>query len=112
MNDAVNDRATATLTDLWRTVGGDANALNAITLTGDDPVLPGIFRVGELALASIGAAGLAAAELHRLRTGQQQTVSVDATDAVVAFRGERYLLIDGKPPPQSLGQCLGLLPRL
>jgi len=110
MNDAVDDRATATLTDLWRTVGGDANALNAITLTGDDPVLPGIFHVGELALASIGAAGLAAAELHRLRTGQQQTVSVDATDAVVAFRGERYLLIDGKPPPSPWGNVSGYYP--
>jgi hypothetical protein len=76
----------AVLADLWMDAGGDPGALARVRLGGDDPVLPGVFRVGAAALASIGAAGLAAAELLRLRTGRTQTVSVDVRRAAAAFR--------------------------
>jgi crotonobetainyl-CoA:carnitine CoA-transferase CaiB-like acyl-CoA transferase len=91
--------ATARLAELWRGAGGDEAALAGIELTGGDPVLPGTFRITAAALATIGAAGLAAAELWRLRTGRRQQVAVDARDATAAFRSERYLRIDGQAPP-------------
>src|SRR5260221_7033857 len=49
------------LADIWRSAGGDPSALDAVTLTGDEPQLPSSFRVAAAAQASIAAAGLAAA---------------------------------------------------
>src|SRR5438067_937740 len=51
------------LADLWILAGGDAAALEAITLTADEPPLPSSFRVAAAAQTSIAASGLAAAEL-------------------------------------------------
>lgn len=90
----------AALGELWRLGGGPAAALERVTLIGDDPVLPGPFRVGTAALATIGAAGLAATELRRLSTGRAQTVSVDIRAAAAAFRSERYLRVEGAAAPE------------
>ncbi|HEV3430548.1 MAG TPA: CoA transferase [Paraburkholderia sp.] len=73
-------------------------ALDLIDVQGDDPGLPSVFRVGTLAAASIGAAGLAAARLHALRGGPDQRVSIDVRRALAAFRSERYLSVDGGAP--------------
>src|ERR1700709_634754 len=89
------------LADLWTSSGGDASALDAVTLTGDEPQLPSSFRVAAAAQASIAAAGLAAAKLWQLRSGQSQDVAVDIRHAVVECRSERYLRVNGKPPGGS-----------
>jgi crotonobetainyl-CoA:carnitine CoA-transferase CaiB-like acyl-CoA transferase len=87
---------TDVLTGLWRDAGfGDA-ALGDVAFTGGEPVLPSSFAVGTAALATIGAAALAAAALYRLRTGRRQRVRVDMRHAAVEFRSERYLHVDGK----------------
>ncbi len=87
------------LAEIWTAGGGDVSALDHVTLTGEEPQLPSTFRVGAAAQASIAAAGLAAAEIWKLRNGQSQNVAVDITHALVEFRSERYLRLDGKPPP-------------
>src|SRR3981189_3510115 len=87
------------LTDLWALAGGDPAALEAVTLTGEEPQLPSSFRVAAAAQASIAAAGLAAAQIWKLRSGQSQDVAVDMRHAVVECRSERYLRVDGKPRP-------------
>jgi hypothetical protein len=51
------------LTDLWALAGGDPSALDAVTLTGEEPQLPSSFRVAAAAQASIAATGLAAAQV-------------------------------------------------
>src|ERR1700709_1237426 len=89
------------LADLWTSAGGDASALDAVALTGEEPQLPPSFRVGAAAQAGIAAAGLAAAEIWRLRSGQSQGLAVDMRHAVVECRSERYLRVDGKPPGGS-----------
>src|SRR3954452_25308015 len=89
------------LTDLWTTGGGHPSALDAIRLTGEEPQLPSSFRVAAAAQTSIAASGLAAAEIWRLRSGQAQAVSVDMRHAVVECRSERYLRVDGQPPPPA-----------
>ena len=86
------------LADLWTLAGGDAAALDDVTLTGDEPQLPSSFRIGASAQASIAAAGLAAAQIWKMRNGQSQNVAVDMRHAVVECRSERYLRVDGKPP--------------
>ena len=96
------------LAALWRDAGHRDAALEAITLTGSEPVLPSSFAVGTAAQASIAASALAAAELWRLRTGRQQDVSVNMRDAAIEFRSERYLRLNGKPPEELWDKIAGL----
>src|SRR5205807_6330452 len=96
------------LSDIWTSAGGDASALDAVTLTGDEPQLPSSFRVAAAAQASIAAAGLAAANIWQLRSGQSQDVAVDMRHAVVECRSERYLRVDGKPPDPAWDAIAGI----
>jgi crotonobetainyl-CoA:carnitine CoA-transferase CaiB-like acyl-CoA transferase len=96
------------LADLWASVGGDPSALDAVTLTGEEPQLPSSFRVAAAAQASIAATGLAAAQVWKLRSGQSQDVAVDMRHAVVECRSERYLRVDGKPPPPAWDAIAGI----
>jgi crotonobetainyl-CoA:carnitine CoA-transferase CaiB-like acyl-CoA transferase len=96
------------LTHLWTLAGGDAATLDAVTLTGEEPQLPSSFRVAAAAQASVAAAGLAAAHVWKLRSGQSQDVAVDMRHAVVECRSERYLRVDGKPPPPAWDVIAGV----
>src|SRR6195952_145238 len=96
------------LADLWKLGGGEMSALDAVTLTGEEPQLPSSFRVAAAAQVSIAAAGLAAAEIWRLRSGQSQDVTVDMRHAVVECRSERYLRVDGKPPGPAWDAIAGI----
>ena len=96
------------LTDLWTLAGGPRDALDSVTLTGEEPQLPSSFRVAAAAQSSVTAAGLAAAHLWQLRSGQSQQVAVDMRHAVVECRSERYLRLDGKPPPPAWDAIAGV----
>ncbi|QGZ62172.1 CoA transferase [Paraburkholderia acidisoli] len=98
------------LEHLWMLADADPAALDRLTIEGADPGLPSIFRVGTLAAASIGAAGLAAAQLHELRTGRAQRVAIDVRRALAAFRSERYLSVDGAPPVELRHPVTGHFP--
>jgi crotonobetainyl-CoA:carnitine CoA-transferase CaiB-like acyl-CoA transferase len=87
------------LENLWKAAGCPFEALDRFEIGGADPALPSPFKIGEAATATIGATALAAAELWRLRSGRPQQVHVDTRAAAIAFRSERHLRIDGKPPP-------------
>ena len=96
------------LSDIWTSVGGDPCALGALTLTGDEPQLPSSFRVAAAAQVSVAATGLAAAEIWKMRSGEAQDVAVDMRHAVVECRSERYLRVDGKPPPPAWDAIAGI----
>jgi crotonobetainyl-CoA:carnitine CoA-transferase CaiB-like acyl-CoA transferase len=96
------------LADIWTLAGGDAAALDAVSLTGAEPQLRSSFRVAAAAQASIAAAGLAASEIWKLRSGESQSVAVDMRHAVVECRSERYLRVDGKPPPPAWDAIAGV----
>jgi crotonobetainyl-CoA:carnitine CoA-transferase CaiB-like acyl-CoA transferase len=96
------------LADLWTLAGGDLSALDSVKLTGEEPQLPSSFRVAAAAQASVAAAGLAAAQIWKLRSGQSQDVAVDMRHAVVECRSERYLRVDGKPPPPAWDAIAGI----
>ena len=85
------------LQDIWAVAQLDSEALEWINLEGEEPVLPSTYKTGVCAQSSIAAAGLAAAELWRHRTGKTQTVSVNMKDAAMAFRSERYAELEGSP---------------
>src|SRR4051812_5121205 len=99
---------TEILADIWAKAGGDPAALNAVKLTGDEAQLPSSFRVAAAAQVSVAATGLAAAEIWKLRSGQAQDVAVDMRHAVVECRSERYLRVDGKPPPPAWDAIAGV----
>jgi crotonobetainyl-CoA:carnitine CoA-transferase CaiB-like acyl-CoA transferase len=110
--------AAAVLTDLGAPAG-------RLRVSGSAPVLPSCFAVDVAAAAAVGAAGLAAAALWRLRggapspaggagaltgapmatavearagaEGDHPDAGVDMRHAAVAFRSERYLRVDGQP---------------
>jgi crotonobetainyl-CoA:carnitine CoA-transferase CaiB-like acyl-CoA transferase len=96
------------LGDIWTSAGGDPAALDAVKLTGEEPQLPSSFRVAAAAQTSVAAAGLAAAQIWRLRSGQSQDVAVDTRHAVVECRSERYLRVDGKPPGPAWDAIAGI----
>jgi crotonobetainyl-CoA:carnitine CoA-transferase CaiB-like acyl-CoA transferase len=96
------------LANLWTLAGGDPAALEVVTLTGEEPQLPSSFRVGTAAQASIAASGLAAAEIWKLRSRQTQGVAVDMRHAVIECRSERYLRVNGEPPPPTWDSIAGV----
>ena len=96
------------LKDIWTSAGGDSAALARVHLTGEEPQIPSSFRVAVAGQATIAAAGLAAAEIWRLRSGEAQDVSVDMRHAVVECRSERYLRRDDKPPPPAWDAIAGV----
>ncbi|WP_338848687.1 CoA transferase [Massilia sp. W12] len=82
--------------DLWRLLQLPPAALNYLTLTGADPVLPSSFRVGAAAQATVAAAALAAAELHHVRGAPRQAVAVDMLAAAMECCG--WFSVDGNTP--------------
>ena len=99
--------ALQTLATLWHDLDLPAGALDHVSLTGGDPVLPSSFHVGGMAQVSVAAAALAAAELHRRRTGRTQRVTVDCRNAALEFRSERYCRVDGADPPEEWDKIAG-----
>lgn len=96
------------LSAIWTSAGGDAAALARVQLTGEEPQIPSSFRVAIAGQTTIAAAGLAAAEIWRLRGGVAQDVSVDLRHAVAECRSERYLRVDDKPPPPAWDAIAGV----
>src|ERR1700679_192567 len=96
------------LADLWTLAGGEPAALDGVTLTGEEPQLPSSFRVAAAAQVGIAAAGLAAARIWKLRSERDQQVAVDIRHAVVECRSERYLRLEGTPPPPAWDAIAGI----
>ena len=96
------------LAALWAAAGGEAAALESVTLTGSDPVLPSSFRIGTAAQAAIAASALAASEIWRAKTGRRQSVTVDMRHAAIEFRSERYLRVAGGHPTTLWDPIAGL----
>ncbi|MBR0848825.1 CoA transferase [Bradyrhizobium diazoefficiens] len=96
------------LGDIWTSAGGEKAALDRARLTGEEPQVPSSFRVAAAGQATIAAAGLAAAEIWRLRSGVAQDVHVDMRHAIAECRSERYLRLDDKPPPPAWDAIAGV----
>lgn len=96
------------LSDIWTSAGGDAAALARVHLIGEEPQIPSSFRVAVAGQTTIAAAGLAAAEIWRLRSGEAQDVTVDMRHAVAECRSERYLRLDDRPPPPAWDAIAGV----
>jgi len=81
---AGDDIAMAWLQEIWSALGGDARGLGAVGIAGEGG-LQSAFAVSDLAAAAIAVAGLAAAELMSVRSGEMPTVRVDRRLASLWF---------------------------
>jgi crotonobetainyl-CoA:carnitine CoA-transferase CaiB-like acyl-CoA transferase len=81
-----------------------------IRITGDDPVFPTPYRIAASGAAALAAAGYAAAELWRQRSGSRQRVAVDARAAAASLRSTRYLQVDGRTPDGPRDPLSGFYP--
>lgn len=96
------------LIGLWSLADLPPQMCAGVILTGTEPALPSSFHIGTAAQASIAASALMAAEIHRLRSGDEQEVAVDMRDAAILFRSERYLGLNGVPLPEPVDAIFGL----
>ncbi|MGW0658663.1 CoA transferase [Streptodolium elevatio] len=86
------------LDEAWRSLGGDPALAAHVSFTGRADTLPARLPVTELAQATAGAAGLAAAEFAAVRSGAPlATVTVDSEATAIAFTSERHLRLNGRP---------------
>jgi crotonobetainyl-CoA:carnitine CoA-transferase CaiB-like acyl-CoA transferase len=88
--------ARETLAGLWQLAQLPKDALGFVHLTGQDPVLPSSFAVGNAAQSTIAAAALAACELGHARGAPRQRVSVEMLHAALECTG--WFAIDGRVP--------------
>jgi crotonobetainyl-CoA:carnitine CoA-transferase CaiB-like acyl-CoA transferase len=93
--------------DLHPQVADRRPAPDEVDVVGDDPQLPGRFRVGAAAAACVGSATLAAADLARARGFDPGPVTVDARHAALAFLTERVLRVDGDLPGEGWAELSG-----
>jgi crotonobetainyl-CoA:carnitine CoA-transferase CaiB-like acyl-CoA transferase len=86
------------LTQTWRALGGDPDALEHVSVAGRDPVLPSSYPLGALSIAAVGVATMAAAEVWHARTRQTQRVTLTVDDCVRACRSDQLVHVDGARP--------------
>ncbi len=102
-----SDEVSPVLDRLWRQAGGDPPLPARVEFARPGQYLPSVFRVDRLAGAVVGAATLAAAALGEERGRPFDRVEVDVRHAQAAFRSERYLRVDGGPPPAGWAPLSG-----
>ncbi|KAJ7223137.1 CoA-transferase family III domain-containing protein [Mycena pura] len=86
---------------LWLANGLPSSFLSRLTLSGHPNSAAAInssFKLGNVAQTAIGLAGLSAALFHKLRTGVDQEVTVDARHAVLEFQSEAWYTVDDSLP--------------
>lgn len=84
--------------DVLKLAGRMPRADDDVRFTSGDPVFPTPFAIGSAGGAALGAIGLAASDLWRLRTGRGQSVGVDLRAAAASLRSNTYVLRDGQKP--------------
>ena len=82
--------------NIWSGAGLTADALNQLTLSGNQPALATSFRVAVAAQSAIACAALAGVELGRQRSGVAQGVQIDM--AAAEFECTGYFTVDGRAP--------------
>ena len=95
------------LNHLLQLAGLPASAATNVEITGSDLLLATPYKFVAPGAACIAAAGLAAAELWRLKTGRTQQVRLDTYAAAAALRSPRYIKIDGKKPEEDGAKVTG-----
>lgn len=91
----------AIYTNLVKSLGLHWPTVDDVQVTGEDPWVDSVFKVGECAAAVLGAQAAAVAEIWRRRSGQRQRVSIDALAGAAATFSVGYQSQHGYPIPQT-----------
>ena len=84
---------------------------DAVQFTGEtDPILPTPFRIGTAGAATLGATGLAAAELWEMRTRRRQSVGVDVRRATASLRSGHYMKLGEGEVSTRRNSIMGVYP--
>jgi len=83
-----------TLRQILTTANLDPERADEIAIDGADPILPTALFMGAAGAASLGAGGLAAADIWKLRGGGDQHIAIDARSGAMATRTNMYLRLD------------------
>ncbi len=93
------------LDDLLSTLGLDrAAAGGAVSITGQDPILPSVYRLGACIGIPIMAAAVAAVAFHRHRGGPGQDLELDLRQAIHGINPGAFWhpTLNGAPAPHPL----------
>jgi crotonobetainyl-CoA:carnitine CoA-transferase CaiB-like acyl-CoA transferase len=82
-----------TLGQILKTADIDPTRAAEVSISGSDPVLPTRFLMGASGAAALGAVGLAAADLWRLRGGGDQEITINTGHGAAALRTSKYLRV-------------------
>ena len=91
------------IASLWSALGGGPEALGPLEVVNEAPVYRSRYRADLAATVTIAVTAAAAAEVWRSRSEAAHRATVDARHAAIAFRSERYLRVNGGPPPEGGG---------
>jgi hypothetical protein len=104
----MSDDITQITARIWHAAGDRADVPERLALTGPRQVLPSVFDVTGLAVASVAAATLAAAEFLAARNGTAPgTVTVDSRAASAAFAAEAMFTPVGWDRPEAWDPIAG-----
>ena len=110
MPDAGPKATLASVAKILELGGLPASTLDALEFTGSGPIFPTRYNLVPPGASAIAAAGLAAADLWKLKTGRQQKVRLTAESAAAALRSTRYLKVNGEKPPEDPDNITGFYP--
>lgn len=102
--------AKSSLAKLVQLAGLPPSAADSVEIVGSGPYFPTRYNIVPPGAAVMAAAGLAAAELWKLKTGRQQRVRLTAHAAAAALRGSRYLRVNGEKPAPDPDNITGFYP--
>ena len=91
--------ANAVFDELMDIAGWLVRPEESVKITGNDPLIPTRFRIGEVAAGIHAACGVAVAKLWELRTRRHQTVEVSMSAALATFRSFSY--VRSNEPPRA-----------
>src|SRR4029079_9819552 len=69
-----------------------------VSISGSDPVYSARFKIGETTANILAGVGVAVTDIHEMKTGRRQKVSVDVRHAAATCNSSKYL---SEPAPEG-----------
>jgi crotonobetainyl-CoA:carnitine CoA-transferase CaiB-like acyl-CoA transferase len=90
-------------------ISADRAALVEFT-SETDPILPTPFRIGVAGAATLGATGIAAADLWEMRSGREQSIAIDVRHATASLRSGHYMKLGEGEVSTRRNAIMGVYP--